>query len=428
MSPRFLILTSALAMAVPCAPPLFAQDTVQPEVQNAPVSFLGEANTTGVLVRSGPNENFYPTARLNKGDQVTVVGIKSDWLKILPPEGSFSYIAKKYVDAAGNTGSIKGSDVSVRAGSSLVPQKGTIQTRLQDGDKVTILGEQDEYYKVKPPEGAFVFVSKQFVNPVHALASNPAGPAGPSTPTGHTPDNNSSANNSSGNPSPRPARNSNSANPDEAIAPPVPTSQPAEVASAETDYDSAEAAYNDAAAKPLEEQPLDTLITQYTALADNTHLPATLRRNATARLANLRSRQDSQKDMLAVKKLRDESNERLAKLKAEQEQIQAHMRGIQYYTAVGTLQPSELQTGGTTLYRLTDPGTGHTVVYVRPDDTVGQYVNNFVGVKGDVVADANLGVKVLNPTSISQVDPNAVNGTVTAQMIPQSMLPHVAGQ
>ena len=69
--------------------------------------------------------------QLNKGDKVTVVGHKFDWLKIAPPQGSFSYVAKIYVDrdGAASTGKINAMTCSCAA-STLNQLKAEPQTKL----------------------------------------------------------------------------------------------------------------------------------------------------------------------------------------------------------------------------------------------------------------------------------------------------------
>ena len=37
------------------------------------------------------------------------------------------------------------------------------------GDDVTILGTEDEYFKIKPPEGSYLYVDKTFVDPVQVV-------------------------------------------------------------------------------------------------------------------------------------------------------------------------------------------------------------------------------------------------------------------
>jgi hypothetical protein len=79
--------------------------------------------------------------------------------------------------------------------------------------------------------------------------------------------------------------------------------------------------------------------------------------------------------------------------------------------------------GAQTLYRLADPATGHTVIYVRGDDGAAlKLMGQFVGVRGDTVTDGQLDVQVIPFTSIDAVDPNQVNGKIISIIIPPSMM------
>jgi uncharacterized protein YgiM (DUF1202 family) len=430
MSARSLAIVSSLTLSLLAPAISFAQDASvkQEQVDNSKLAFAGVVNSDNVYVRSGPSENYYPTQKLSKGDKVTVVGIKFEWLKIVPPEGSFCYVAKSYVEKVNDTtGRVSRPSINVRAGSALNPQKGTIQTQLQDGDSVSILGEQDEYYKIKPPVGAFVFVNKQFVEPIRQLAAGetPVVPT-PRLPTPKPPETSIQV---SGTTPTAPGTDSAPAVTDNTSAPVAPAAtQTAEQTQAEADYDKAETDFAAASAQPLENQPLADLISRYTALSANNNLPVTLRRNADRHLAALKSRLDAQSEVLAVKKLREESNDRIAKLKTEQDAIQQHLNGIglRLFTALGNLESSTLEQNGAPLYRLTDPATGHTVVYVKSDNSLPAKVGTLVGVKGDILADETLGVKVITPTAVETVDASAVGKTVSAQLMPSSMLPTTA--
>ena len=164
---------AAALLAATTARPVFAEDAAAPAaaVDNSKVSFAGTVNSNAVYVRSGPGENYYATLKLDKGANVTVVGLKFDWLKIVPPDGSFCYVAKAYVEKRGDgtVGRVTKPDLNVRAGSDLNAMKTTVQTKLDQNEDVTILGEQDEYFKIKPPQGAYLYVNKQFVDPVKQL-------------------------------------------------------------------------------------------------------------------------------------------------------------------------------------------------------------------------------------------------------------------
>ena len=41
--------------------------------------------------------------------------------------------------------------------------KTKVAAKLDNGDDVTILGEQDEYFKIAPPKGVYLYVNRQFV-------------------------------------------------------------------------------------------------------------------------------------------------------------------------------------------------------------------------------------------------------------------------
>src|SRR4051812_28742496 len=172
---RSFTLGSLIFASISLSAPAFAapadegQATASPvEVENAKNSFPGIVNSNAVYVRCGPAESYYPTLKLDKGARVTVVGMKLDWLKIVPPEGSFCYISKAFVDRTGDgtSGKVNKDSVNVRAGSALNSLKVVPLTQLSVGMEVKILGEQDEYFKIAPPEGkAFVYINKQFVDP-----------------------------------------------------------------------------------------------------------------------------------------------------------------------------------------------------------------------------------------------------------------------
>src|SRR5271154_1582273 len=110
MSFRTLLAAVALFVVSTTA---FAQDAVPlPDVANSKYQIDGVINVDSVYIRSGPGEGYYPTQELSKNAPITVVGIKFDWLKILPPEGSFSYVGSVFVDRVGdsNVGKINRND------------------------------------------------------------------------------------------------------------------------------------------------------------------------------------------------------------------------------------------------------------------------------------------------------------------------------
>ena len=161
--------------------PLFAQDAA---------AFTGVVNSDGVNIRAGAGQNYYVVSTVPKGSIVEVQELLFGWYKILTPPGSFSFVAKQFVKANGADGVIAGQGVRVHAPSPEGPGNSyRTQMLLKDGDKVKIVGEQAEYYKIVPPAGAVLFVAKEFVEratpeqiAAAKAASAPPAPVAPAVP------------------------------------------------------------------------------------------------------------------------------------------------------------------------------------------------------------------------------------------------------
>jgi hypothetical protein len=133
-----------------------------------PFPWEGEVTGTNVYVRSGAGVNWYPTTKLNTGDRVLVLEEESGWYKIVPPRNMFSYIdvSRAERQPGRNVGTVTQNDVGVRAGSLLSNRKSATQMCLNKGAKVDIIGEVDGFYKIVPPHGAGLFISKRYVTQV----------------------------------------------------------------------------------------------------------------------------------------------------------------------------------------------------------------------------------------------------------------------
>ncbi len=432
----FLAVTVALGSVATLVPQVSyaepAQDIQTPDVDNAKYNFQGVINSPNVNVRSGPGDNYYATSKLDKAVPVTVVGIRFDWLKVKPPEGSFSYVAKAYVTRFGDgtKGKVDKPDLRVRAGSTQNAMKTTVQTTLNVGDEVTILGEVDEYYKITPPANVYLYINKQFVDAVKAVEPIAVAPTVPTVPI--TPETTARAGEVK--PTVTPTVPVTGGTPPTVAG--VPATQPTvEVAvapstqpsgpTAEASFDKLEAEFVAMSATPLDQQPLAESLTGYQALS-STNLPESLKRIVDIRVATIKARLDAKDQFVALKKSQEEAATRQLAMKAEQQELQERIEKnkVSMYTAVGTLRTSSLQQGNAMLYRLTDPGTGRTVVYIRTNDT--KYTNllgQFIGVHGDVVTDQQMSIKVISPTDAAPVDQRKVNNGVTAEIIPPSLLP-----
>lgn len=172
-----MTVAALLSMAVmPC----FAQaeDTapVAGEVGVSTQPFIGEITGDRVYVRSGPGTSFYEIGQLSKGDVVNIVGQRQGWYRISPPTGTFCYLAKELVEVGGDgkIGTVKAEFANVRAASSLSPNSDyAVLTVIRRGTAVNILGATERYYRITPPEKAFMYVSPQFVRQTTAAQYTP---------------------------------------------------------------------------------------------------------------------------------------------------------------------------------------------------------------------------------------------------------------
>ena len=428
----------SLAAAAPLASPrgAAAQPDGAPARAAAPAGPAAADQREGVLnadalVFSGPGTHSYPTMRLEKGTRIIASGpvIKDEWLRIVPPEGSFSYISQAVVNRydTGNKGKVK-APADVKAGSALQPLKYAKQTRLDVNDDVTILGEEDEYYKIEPPKGAYLYITRKLVNPIIYGGA----PAGRQTPpdAGHAgggapvkPDATAGAGRTGEAPSDGAAGPGPAAQP--GPTPPVaevPSTQPG-VAALLTQLQKLEGEFTEASKQPLLEQPVPELLEQYQKLAETPGLPEVAKRVADVRITTLKVRGEAREQFKVVEKQQKEFEEKMKVGGAEKQEIIDRIKDdIQLYTAVGTLRTSSLQVSKTPLYRLTDPETGRTVVYVwGTDPKIPELIGQFVGVKGPTQTDPRLNLKVVSPTATEPVDAAKVNGAVAAQITPPSL-------
>ncbi len=139
-----------------------------PGDDSAPFPWEGEISGMNVYVRSGAGVNWYPCAKLNTGDRVLVMGEKFGWYQVAPPQGAFSYVDKSMVERQANsqTGIIKQDQVYVRAGSELNTRKSATQIVLGKGATVRIVGEAEGFFKIVPPRGASMYVTRRYVTTV----------------------------------------------------------------------------------------------------------------------------------------------------------------------------------------------------------------------------------------------------------------------
>jgi hypothetical protein len=509
--PLRVLRSAALAAVVAASgglsplPPLVAAAAVQSgdaaaggsapsEIENSKYQSEG-VMTRPEFVRALPGERFYATMRLDKGARVVVVGAKTDWLKILPPAGSFSYVNKTFVQKTGpgGQGRVTAQNLLVKAGSSLQPVMWITQAKLNTNDVVEILEEDDQYFKIRPPEGAYLYVptaAGAAPPPAHAgagatppaasaagattvtpptavtppaggpsaggssaVAANPAAevasprevaPPRPEaggvttvtpttvTPSTFAPPADAAAGDAASPPATGPAAGGESATGGQPVpaaepeAPAAPPRPPLSAAEALAQLQALEGKFAEVSQQPLADQPLADLSAAYDQVGAATGLSDTAKRIVEIRLATLKVRADAREQLRAVTSKQAADQAILEARRVERQELEDQFRKveIQRFAAVGTLRPSSLQVARTTLYRLTDPQTGRTLVYVwGTDPKVGTLVDRFVGVRGAVQTDPRLQFKVINPAGIEPVDSAKANTAYVADLVPPSIAP-----
>jgi uncharacterized protein YgiM (DUF1202 family) len=164
--------TAAQPSGATTQPPVMIGTPKPPETPTG--AYVAEAVGDDIFIRSGAGTNYYKCGKLYKGDRIQVVSTQQGWACIVPPPGCFSWIPMQYVSINLDNptmGIVTGDNVRIYAGSDFVePMHSTSeQVKLFRGDNVKLLGEEkDDYYKIAPPQGAYLWVSTQFVQVVQA--------------------------------------------------------------------------------------------------------------------------------------------------------------------------------------------------------------------------------------------------------------------
>ena len=137
----------------------------------------------GAAVRSGPGDSYYLTDTLPQDTVVEVYRRRQDgWCAIRPPADSFSWVFARNVRMIDDClAEISKDDVAARVGSHMSSQRDVVQVRLQQGEKVAILGSDERednpredglWHKIAPPAGEFRWVRARDIG-LASMASEP---------------------------------------------------------------------------------------------------------------------------------------------------------------------------------------------------------------------------------------------------------------
>ena len=343
--------------------------------------YKAEVTGSAVNVRSGKDIKTYECGRLNVGDTVEVFGEEEGWAKIVPPPGSFSWIAMQYIAInadAPTTGIVTGKNILVYAGSDYREPRSSnmVQATVNRGDTVQLKAEEkDGYFKIHPPKGSFLWVSTRYLKQINEPVVQPPIII------------------------PNPAELPADINVPLISVVPVDPNAPKDVlseASLLKQYYEIQAQIKALLAKPIDEQnysEIKKVLAEMAARKDTVraarYADFTLKKIQGYELAISVSRQISdQEKQLAATKDKIE--------KALSEQI-AQIQNLGRFAVIGTLKPSTVFDGspGTQRFRIRD-ANGKTICYVKPvglaktkDMTV--FFDKKVGLVGKIMTYPNSG-------------------------------------
>jgi len=154
-----LVVCAFLAAAACCvACRAYAQEKPLPAKANRCVVIKDEAE-----LRAGPGGTHPALLSVYKGDELEVVDVSGEWVKVEFAGNDFSWIFSGYVERlAGRPelGAITGTAVNVRAGAGMDYDA---IGRLEYGRNVRILDERDGWYKIKPMPDAVAWIRAESV-------------------------------------------------------------------------------------------------------------------------------------------------------------------------------------------------------------------------------------------------------------------------
>lgn len=418
MTPTTTTAPAAPLLLTPPAPATPAATAPAAEMQ----PFTGTVTSDRVYVRSGPSSTFYELGQLNKNDLVQVVGVAGGgaWYRIEPPTGVFCLIAKDLVDvdATGAVATVKNDFVNVRAGTALYQNRDSaVLMVVRKGARLDVVGSTDKHIKVKPPAGANVFISSQFVkksDAAYAVATLklPNGNPVPLTAERATPTTQSSVgvvditpiDNNNNNTTTQPVDN-NTTTTNTTTATTVST-QPKQYAEGSYDkFNDLNKRTQDELNKPLLQRDVAGLIAAYKDLLNTPNLPPSVKIGSESRITALERVANIQAIARDASRA-DEAKE--AARKAAQAEFDTAMKAVQEAErtapplAEGVLQTSTVVRNK---YALLNPVTQRVVAYVEPSPEIdlSKLLGQYIAVRGTTTKAEGMDVRVIKVTSATML-------------------------
>ncbi|MFH1748077.1 MAG: SH3 domain-containing protein [Planctomycetota bacterium] len=342
-----------------------------------------------VNLRSQPDNNSIIITGLGRDDVLEAVSEQFGWHRVCLPDGVFSYVGASYIDRTSEQEgivSVRTGNLRVRVGSlirELDPLQSEVQVLLPRGTPVQIVGQQGDWLKIEPPEGAYGYVSGELVEKISAAGATALRLAATSRP----------------------------------VAVAGATSQPAASSPDLTGtwgqrMRLVEAAIAAEGQRPPLEQSWDKLVIRLRSIAAQREEPA-VARLATSWIEHLEQRVVAQEALRAAEELAERQNRSRAQYEREMHKIRQAESQASKRTAFvvqGQLlrSPDPGANARQERYILRDPITRQVVAYVifpaggalKPE----QFLRKYVGVRGDRVVDSALGADVIRVDEIVSLE------------------------
>lgn len=407
-------------------------------------SFIGVITDAQVEVRSGAGRAYYVVGELKKGDLVRVQKIlfEETWYQITVPTAIHSYVSKAFVNAQGDgeTGIINADRTEFKAASTKGPGESyRVQGTLSKNDKVTILGEEGNFYKIVSPTDAAVFIPAGTLRKateddlkaagVDDKATTPQDPKDDKTaepvkpvPPIKDPETTDPVKPEPVKPDPvkpdpvKPDDTTDPVKPEpvkpdpvkpEPVKPdpvkpvatedgwPTPPDVQVNTPARSEELKALEMKVLPYFSLPVTEQPLDKIAQAYQDLLKTEGLPSVDQQIIEVRLRTVERRQEILDTIKRAEQAGKTDHARTV-VPAESEEDKLPVR----YTAVGLLQPSSVYDGQSLplLYRIVDAApSGRTLAYVAPSDeiNIAGMLNQLVGVVGQTNYDRALKLNII---------------------------------
>ncbi|MEX1223019.1 MAG: SH3 domain-containing protein, partial [Pirellulales bacterium] len=132
--------------------------------------YTAVVTTDDVYVRSGPGKNYYPTSKMQGGEQVEVYRHDpGGWFAIRPPQDSFSWVPAKLLQLRDDKlAEVLEDQTPAHVGSLFSDVRDVRQVRLKKGETVEVLGQKrfvdqqagvtETWYQIAPPAGEFRWI------------------------------------------------------------------------------------------------------------------------------------------------------------------------------------------------------------------------------------------------------------------------------